>query len=151
MNTQTTKLVGIFGMILLLGTQNLKAQTFYGYVSAKEKSETIASDKVNRLIISNIFEVKFCKDYQVSLSNLERGTYEITPVRSIVKSKLRVEYDYGLKLVGYNINHHFADIKLFESYDKADTNRKTMIAEYKNDRYNPANSESVYISLECFK
>jgi len=151
MKNFTKNVIGCLGVLFLLTLQNLNAQTYYGYVSAKEKSETVASDKVNRLIVSNIFEVKFCKDHQVSLSDLNRGTYEMTPVRSLVQKKLRVEYDYGLKLVGYNINQHFSDIKLFESYDKADTNRKMLIAEYKNDRYNPASSESVVISLECFK
>lgn len=151
MNAPIPSLASMFGMILLLSTQSLKAQTYYGYVSAQEKSETIASDKVNRLIISNVFEVKFCKDYQVSLADLKRGTYEMTAVKSIVRSKLRVEYDYGLKVVGYNINHHYAEIRLFESYDKADTDRKIMIAEQKNNRYNPAPAELVTISLECFK
>lgn len=147
MNTITKTIAGIFGMMMLLTVQNVNAQTYYGYVSAKEKSENVASDKVNRLIVSNVFEVKFCRSSQVSFYSIDTGG----GTTSAIQNAFKAEYDYGYKLRGYYINQHYADVQFFKTYDEAERSRKSVIAKYKNDAYNPVYHQIVAISLECFK
>ena len=147
MNTITKTIAGIFGMMMLLTVQNVNAQTYYGYISAKEKSESTASDKVNRLIVSNVFEVKFCRSSQISFYNINTGGGTASAIQTAFKD----EYDYGYKLRGYYINQHYADVQFFQSYDEAERSRKNTIAKYKNDMYNPVYHQVVAISLACFK
>lgn len=74
MNIGATKIGDFFGKGFLLDAQSLKAQMYYGNASAIEKSETEVLDKVNRLLISNEFKVKLCKDHYVLFSDSIRMT-----------------------------------------------------------------------------
>lgn len=74
MNTGATKSGDFFGKGFLLDAQSLKAQMYYGNASAIEKSKTEVLDKVNRLLRSNEFKVKLCKDYHVLFSDSIRVT-----------------------------------------------------------------------------
>lgn len=147
MKTITKTIATAFGMMALLIATNINAQTYYGYVSAKEKSENAPSDKVNRLIVSNVFEVKFCRSSQVSFYSIDSGG----ATTSAIQNAFKTEYDYGYKLRGYYINQHYADVQFFKSFDEAERDRKNTIAKYKNDAYNPVYHQVVAISLDCFK
>lgn len=147
MKKTTYGLTILISILISVLSGKLNAQTYYGYVSAKENTENVASDKVNRLIVSNVFEVKFCRSTQVPFSRIDSGGGTTMAIQNAFKA----EYDYRYKLRGYYINQHYAFVQFFSTFDEAEKSRKSTIAKYKNDVYDPVGHQVVAISLDCFK
>jgi|SRR5690554_1604399 len=139
----------IFGILIFLFAQNLKAQTYYAIATASERTNGDNGTE-HRLIVSYVFPVKFCKDQTVSLYDAKRETSEATRE---IESKFEEEYNYALGRKDYWIgNKRFVRIYMYETSNEATSQMKQIVSNYKLKRSDDQGDIGMMdIQLECIK
>lgn len=142
-------LASIFGMLILLFTQGTKAQTYYGMAYTSERADGDNGTEY-RPILTYVFTVKFCGDKNVSLN--EANEYSSVAIETI-RSKFDEEYDYSLKRKNHWIsNKMFIQVKIFESYNEANSEMKQIVSKYKSKKSDGQGDIGMMdIYLECIK
>ena len=142
-------LASIFGMLILLFTQGTKAQTYYGMAYTSERADGDNGTEY-RPILTYVFTVKFCGDKNVSLN--EANEYSSVAIETI-RSKFDEEYDYSLKRKNNWIsNKMFIKVKIFETYNDANSEMKKYAAKYKEKKNDDQGDIGmIEIRLDCIK
>lgn len=126
MKTIHKKLVGIFGITILLFSQNLKSQTYYGFTYSLEKNLLGPTDvKQSAVVISSVFKIEDCSNlnsYQYKNSIISGANKKFVKdyERKISKSRSPWYLDYR------------AETKLFDSYNEAVKQRRITIDDYES-------------------
>lgn len=146
MKTITTALAGIFGMIVLLTTQNVKAQTYYAFTYGTEKQNGYSSSapKSSAVVISNVYKIDNCSKLKGLLANNLRSSINSTAMQELLNLYKQKQ---SSKRSPWYLSYTTVETFYTTSYDEATSKQREVIKSYERR----ANDEALYLdmSLEC--
>lgn len=128
---------------------NASAQTYYAVFAAEEKEEGGSASIVQRLILTNVFEITSCPQ-GTQLSNSIYDVRSSRVLESQIRKAFEEDYEAYYSRRGYYVNLHYSNLYYFETYEQANSKRKEILGKYRNGNNLPKDGiKEMSLKIPC--